>query len=69
MDPLVCPRCGFPMRVISFIEDPSVVRRILDHLGLWDAQQRPPPPSIEPLESIGDVLPWVAEDPYPYDPS
>jgi hypothetical protein len=27
------------MRVLSVIEDPTVVRRILDHLGLWEAQQ------------------------------
>jgi hypothetical protein len=66
VDPLVCPRCGFPMRVLSFIEDPPVVRKILDRLGLW-AQQRPPPAAIESIDSIGDVLPWVAQDPYPYD--
>ena len=28
VDPLLCPRCGFPMRVLSCIEDPPVVRRI-----------------------------------------
>jgi hypothetical protein len=52
------------MRVLSLIEDPPVVRRILDHLGLWDAHQRPPP-ALEPIASLGNVLPWVAEDPYP----
>jgi len=41
VDPLICPRCGFPMRVLSVIEDPPVVRRILDHLGLWDAEAAP----------------------------
>ena len=55
------------MRVLSFIEDPPVVRKILDHLGLGDLQQRSPPASVEPIEFIGDVWPWVAEDPYPYD--
>jgi hypothetical protein len=54
------------MRVLSFIVDPPVVRRILDHLGLWDTHQRPPP-AIEPIASLGHVLPWVAEDLYPYD--
>ena len=67
VDPLLCPRCGFPMRVLSGIEDPPVVRRILDHLGLWDTQQRPPPAQPIATELIGDVWPWVAEDPYPYD--
>jgi hypothetical protein len=68
MDPLICPRCGFPMRVLSCIEDPPVVRRILDHLGLWDACKRAPPAQPTATESIrGGVLLRVAEDPYPYD--
>jgi hypothetical protein len=35
VDPLVCPKCQGSMRIISFIEDPSVIRDILNHLGLW----------------------------------
>ncbi|MEZ4386194.1 MAG: hypothetical protein R3D98_01200 [Candidatus Krumholzibacteriia bacterium] len=31
--PLVCPRCGESMRLIAFILDPSVVERILGHIG------------------------------------
>ena len=44
-DPLECPRCKGPMRVIALIEDPGVIRRILDHLGLWAplATERSPP--------------------------
>ena len=38
-DPLECPKCrsvkSGPMRVIALIEDPAVLRRIHDHLGLW----------------------------------
>ena len=37
-DPLECPQCNGPMRVIALIEDPGVIRRILQHLGLWAAQ-------------------------------
>ena len=37
-DPLVCPTCQGPMRVIALIEDPAVVRAILAHLGLWQPQ-------------------------------
>ena len=40
-DPLRC-RCGAPMRVIAPIDDPHVIRRILEHLGKWDP--RPPGP-------------------------
>jgi hypothetical protein len=45
-DPLECPQCKGPMRVIALIEDPGVIRRILDHLGLWAplATERSPPP-------------------------
>ena len=31
------------MRIISFIEDQSVIRDILTHLGLWLVKARPPP--------------------------
>lgn len=31
------------MRIISVIEDPSVIRDLLNHLGLWPASTRPPP--------------------------
>jgi hypothetical protein len=34
-DPLECPKCKGPMRVIALIEDPVVVRAILTHLGRW----------------------------------
>lgn len=43
VDPLVCPYCKGPMRIISFIEDPSVILEILTHLGLWLVRSRPPP--------------------------
>ena len=33
-DVLVCPKCEGRMRVIAFIEDARVARRILEHLGL-----------------------------------
>ncbi len=44
-DPLECPKCKGPMRIIGLISDPPVVRRILDHLGLWqpEASERSPP--------------------------
>jgi len=66
---LSCPiHLGAHVRVLSCIEDPPVVRRILDHLGLWDACKRAPPAQPTATESIrGGVLLRVAEDPYPYD--
>ena len=45
-DPLECSKCKGPMRVIALIEDPGVIRRILEHLGSWAplaTDQSPPP--------------------------
>ena len=39
VDPLECPRCKGPMRVIALINDAGVVQRILKHLGLWAPRQ------------------------------
>jgi len=43
VDPLAYPKCRGPMRVISFIEDEDVIKKILKHLGLWEAKPRPSP--------------------------
>ncbi len=47
-DPLFCPECGGAMRVVAFIEDRAVIRRILIHLLLREEPQARPPPVIEP---------------------
>ena len=38
--PLMCPRCGSPMKIIAFITDPASLSRILNHLGV---PTKPPP--------------------------
>src|SRR5271165_6317871 len=46
VDPLVCPKCGGAMKIISFIEarQDKVIRKILEHCGLWhDPSARAPP--------------------------
>jgi len=48
VDPLLCPKCQGKMRVIGSIEDPSVIRIILEHLGLWLSRSRPPPKIHDP---------------------
>jgi hypothetical protein len=35
VDPLRCPVCQNPMRVIAVIDDPRLVEKILRHLGAW----------------------------------
>ena len=48
---LVCPRRRGVMRVVAFVTEPRVLRRILDHLAasaLRATQNRAPPPSTLP---------------------
>ena len=42
-DPLTCPRCTGPMRLIAFIGEPEVIEEILPHRGLWPAHVHSPP--------------------------
>jgi len=54
------------MRVIGSIEDPSVIRAILEHLGLWLARARPPPKLHAPpvcMHGAGrSAAPSIADD-------
>jgi len=43
LDPLLCPKCLGSMRIISFIDDSEIIKKILKHLGLWDVKRKPPP--------------------------
>ena len=52
VDVMVCARCEGPMRIIACIEQPSVVSRILQHLGLSavplpTARAQAPPVALE----------------------
>jgi hypothetical protein len=42
IDPMLCPRCGGTMKVIAFLSDFSVVDRIIRHLELTFAAEKPP---------------------------
>jgi len=52
VNPLTCARCGGTMAIISFIEDPEIVKKILKHLDLWDLKARPPPKAKAPSPNI-----------------
>ena len=41
-DPLTCPKCQGEIRIISFIDQPEVIKKILQHLGLWEESHAPP---------------------------
>lgn len=40
-DPLVCPRCAGPMRIVAFITGPMVIRKILLHLAAKGTGSQP----------------------------
>jgi len=54
-DPLLCPKCGGTMKIISFIEarQGDVIRKILEHCGLWhDPPPRAPPTAARPSRPV-----------------
>jgi hypothetical protein len=42
VNPLLCAKCSGSMRIISFIEDEEIIKKILKHLDLWDVKRKPP---------------------------
>ncbi|MFO7865386.1 MAG: transposase [Candidatus Aminicenantes bacterium] len=62
VDPLLCPSCGGKMSIISFIEEPKTIDRIIRHLELTFEAERPPPPRhvqqelLMAAEEIGEYL-------------
>jgi len=42
-DPLICPKCAGSMKIIAWIEQEDVIKKILKHVGLWEVKKRPPP--------------------------
>jgi len=43
IDISICPRCQGQMRILAAIEDPKIIRKILDHLGIPSS-----PPKLGP---------------------
>lgn len=52
VDPLSCPRCQGPMRIISFIKDDEIIEKILKHLGLWVVKPKVPPRANAPPRQL-----------------
>ncbi|MCD4706469.1 MAG: hypothetical protein K8S62_01875 [Candidatus Sabulitectum sp.] len=50
-------------KVISFIVQPSVIRRILKHLGLWEDPRSPSRPLELVCEPCADYVPWQDDVP------
>ncbi|MBI2264748.1 MAG: IS91 family transposase, partial [Armatimonadetes bacterium] len=45
-DPLACPQCKNPMKIVAFIEEDEPVKAILKHFHLWDYPRGAPPKKI-----------------------
>ena len=55
VDPLICPKCGGDMRIIAFIEDYKIVKKILDYLGIDEFKRdRPPPKRLTVADSFDE---------------
>jgi hypothetical protein len=73
VDPLVCPRCRAPMKIVSFINpgQRDVIEKILDHCGLSSRAppadaRAPPAPPIGALTYVSDLE--FVQDPGPVEP-
>jgi len=70
VDPLVCQKCKGQIRIISFIEEQEIVKKILKHLGLYLVRSRPPtraPPRYlwlnSPYSQVPDSDDYLHTDP------
>jgi hypothetical protein len=68
-DALVCPECQGRMRILAFIEDPEVIKKMLKHLELWFAKREPQPVANAPpaefhIDYSDSQIPSSEEDLY-----
>ena len=56
---MTCPKCNGAMRILVFIDDQEVIRKILSHLGLWKRTPRAPPPPPAPTVILDSSLSQV----------
>ena len=65
-NPLECPKCGTEMRIISYIDDKAVIKRILQHLKLWDVEdaRMGKKPNKAPPEITSEVIEAYIREPF-----
>ena len=52
-DALACPKCQGPMKVVQFVDDPLVISKICDHLGLHTSLPPMAPARASPQDLFG----------------
>ena len=55
VDPLCCPKCEGEMKVVALIDCPGLIRRILEHLNLWEPINRMIRPRSPPIEAFPEA--------------
>ena len=65
--PLLCQRCGAPMRIVAFVQQPLVIERILRHVGEpIEAPEvlpaRPPPQGEIEFDESAGAEEWPDDD-------
>jgi hypothetical protein len=64
VDPLTCPKCHRKIKILSFIVDEEIIKKILKHRGVWYSKQRhllkahAPPPTAHIDYSDSQVPPY-----------
>ncbi len=56
------------MKILSFIEDPEIIKKILKHLDLWDSKSKPLPRANAPPNNIEPHLDYSHRGVGPYGP-
>jgi hypothetical protein len=57
VDPLICPVCRGQMKIIAFIEDYKIVKKILDYLGIYEfGNKRAPPKAAEDPDEFYEYI-------------
>ena len=64
VDPLTCPKCNDEMKIIAFIEQPLIIKKILKHLNLRETHNHDPP-----KKPAGEIRQIVYDDTYSLSPS
>lgn len=50
-DPLICPECLSEMKIISFITEGIIIKKVLKYLDLWDENSSRAPPVVPDIPS------------------
>jgi hypothetical protein len=71
VDPPTSPKCKGAKKIINFIDQPEIIKAILQHVGLWGFEKRPPPKTKAPTSeyySDEQIPSYDCADPdYPFE--